>query len=259
MVVVSGEWSGVCWGVTQASHLEVLAVDDRLPAQRGVHPGEDVLRQVQVLRRLGDAPLREERELVEHVGVAVVVAAPQRVGHRPLHQRAEAELRARREIAEQPDPREDVLAEADDRRRLRRVGGAVGELELAEGARQLEGFLQVPLLVAVDRLQDRPARERQRAVLVVTFAVAQDRHPRQLDDVGRRQPPLGVLLQPAVPIPLRAVDQARVEGLLGRRLRRQVRLLLPLDVVNVRDAQRALVPVEGGAGGEVLYSMRLCA
>tara|TARA_B100000768_G_scaffold98775_1_gene92072 strand:+ start:206 stop:391 length:186 start_codon:yes stop_codon:yes gene_type:complete len=54
-----------------------------------------------------------------------------------LHERTKAQLRRGSEVAEQAETGEDVLAEADDRGRLRRVGGAgaARRLELAECAR----------------------------------------------------------------------------------------------------------------------------
>ena len=54
-----------------------------------------------------------------------------------LHERAKAQLRRGSEVAEQAEAGEDVLAEADDRGRLRRVGGAgaARRLELAQCAR----------------------------------------------------------------------------------------------------------------------------
>ena len=54
-----------------------------------------------------------------------------------LHERTKAQLRRGSEVAEQAETGEDVLAEADDRRRLRRVGGAgaARRLELAQCAR----------------------------------------------------------------------------------------------------------------------------
>ena len=131
---------------------------------------EDVFREVEVLCRLGDAALRDERDLVEHVGVAVVVSALERRGQRALHQRAKAQLRARGELAQQAEVAEDVLSEADDGGRLAAERAAT--LELTQRVGHLEGLLDVALLVAVDGLQDRAAAEGQRGVLVVALAVS---------------------------------------------------------------------------------------
>ena len=74
------------------AHLHVLAEDDRAPRQGGLVPGEDVLRQVDLLARLGDAAAREEVQLVEQVGVAVVQPHVERLVEHALHKGAEVLL-----------------------------------------------------------------------------------------------------------------------------------------------------------------------
>ena len=111
------------------AELVVLDVDDAAAAQHRLVPGEDVLREVDLLRRLRAAAARHEVELVEHVGVAVVRAdvelhldaLPPRPEEALLHRRVDGGDEARR-------LREDVLGEADDGHRplaaRARVGGA---------------------------------------------------------------------------------------------------------------------------------------
>ena len=124
--------------------------------------------------------------------MAVVVAALERRGQRALHQRAETQLRARGELAQQPEIAEDVLPEADDGGRLAPERAA--SLELTQRVGHLEGLFDVALLIAVDGLQDGAAAEGQRGVLVVALAVPQDRLAGQLDAVGREQPAGGRVL-----------------------------------------------------------------
>ena len=81
------------------------------------------------------------------VGIAIVSVAAVGVAivSGDLHERAEAKLGRGSKVAEQAETGEDVLAEADDRGRLRRVGGAgaARRLELAQRARQLESLAVV--------------------------------------------------------------------------------------------------------------------
>ena len=100
------------------AELVVLDVDDAAAAQHRLVPGEDVLREVDLLRRLRAAAARHEVELVEHVGVAVVRAdvelhldaLPPRPKESLLHRRVDCGDEA-------GGLGEDVLGEADDRHR----------------------------------------------------------------------------------------------------------------------------------------------
>ena len=97
-----------------------LGVVDGAAAKDDVEAAEDVLGHVQRLRRLGHAAARERPHLVPYVGVAVVEAHHQRPRQKPLHHRTKHELVSRRKARHRAAAlREDVLAEADDRRRRR--------------------------------------------------------------------------------------------------------------------------------------------
>ena len=95
---------GVEAQISALAHVEVLSVHDgsRRTPQGEVHASEDVLREVQHLRSLGDAALLHHELLVHHVRVAIVHACAQEaVG--ALEHRAEGRLRARGKVAQGAD------------------------------------------------------------------------------------------------------------------------------------------------------------
>eukprot|EP00965_Chrysotila_dentata_P148466 4901957-Pleurochrysis_carterae.AAC.5 len=74
------------------AHQVVFSEGDGAARVGRLEAGEDVLRQVDLLRRLGDAAARGEVKLVEQVGVAVVQTDVERLVEHALHQRAEVVL-----------------------------------------------------------------------------------------------------------------------------------------------------------------------
>ena len=74
------------------AQLVVLLEDDAAAAERRLVPGEDVLREIDLLRRRGAAAAREEVELVDNVGVAVVHPHVERRREHALEEGAEVAL-----------------------------------------------------------------------------------------------------------------------------------------------------------------------
>ena len=164
------------------AQLVVLLEDDAAAAERRLVAGEDVLRQVDLLRRRRAAAAREEVELVDDVGVAVVHPHVERRREDALEEGAEVALLHRHQDRRDEAARlgEDVLGEADDRHRP--PGAArVGRRKLLEQVAQLEALLKVAVLVHVDEHHAAAAGELQAEVLVLGLALADDRHPRQRD------------------------------------------------------------------------------
>mmetsp|Transcript_98280 Transcript_98280/g.300517 ORF Transcript_98280/g.300517 Transcript_98280/m.300517 type:complete len:311 (-) Transcript_98280:260-1192(-) len=101
--------------------------------------------------------------------------------HGPLDDRPEGELAVRGDPPQQADVREDVLAETQNSW----PPAAAGLAELVERQREEQRRLEVRVLVAVDHLQHLAPRVNDGAVLVVAFAVAEDRKARQLHAKAR--------------------------------------------------------------------------
>mmetsp|Transcript_79953 Transcript_79953/g.244438 ORF Transcript_79953/g.244438 Transcript_79953/m.244438 type:complete len:231 (-) Transcript_79953:2491-3183(-) len=169
-----------------------------LAPESEIHAGENVLRKVQRLGGLGHTALLHHVHLVHDVWVAIMHSRAQR-SVAPLKNRAEGHLCGGREVADGADVASDVLREADDLLGPRVAARA--RPELAERARQQERLLEVPALIRVDALGERPPHERDGVVLVVALAVPEDGVARQLDLVPRALAAVGAL-------GARAVDQA---------------------------------------------------
>mmetsp|Transcript_87846 Transcript_87846/g.268823 ORF Transcript_87846/g.268823 Transcript_87846/m.268823 type:complete len:207 (+) Transcript_87846:1778-2398(+) len=157
-----------------------------LAAQHKIHASEDVLRKVQRLCRLGDASLLHHVLFVHDVGVSIVHPRAEE-GVAPLQDSAKCELRAGSEVADRTKIAGDMLREADDPLRL--VPAALVRAEFTQNARQEKQLLKVRALVRVDALAISAAHEGHRVVLVVAFAIAQNRESGQLDLQPRSSPP----------------------------------------------------------------------
>ena len=149
-----------------------------LTSEGEVHAGENVLREVDGLRGLGDTPLLHHELLVHDVGMPVVhPGAQHRVG--ALQDRSEGHLGAGGEVAHGADVAGDVLGQADDL--LGSIVTALRGSELSEDAGEHQHLLEVASLVGVDALAEGSSQEDDGMVLVVALAVAQDGVPWQLN------------------------------------------------------------------------------
>ena len=92
------------------------------------------------------------------------------------------------EGAEGTQAREYVLGEANDRRAMACTRFVSGEL--MQRSTQLERLLNVPILIRIDRLNDRTTCEDERVILVVALAVTKNccggkcRSPMDLSSTG---------------------------------------------------------------------------
>mmetsp|Transcript_109152 Transcript_109152/g.243778 ORF Transcript_109152/g.243778 Transcript_109152/m.243778 type:complete len:420 (+) Transcript_109152:946-2205(+) len=121
--------------VAAFGQVEVLAMLDRPPlsSQGEVHAREDVLREVQGLRRLGDTALLHHELLVHDVRVAVMHPSSEH-GVATLQNSAEGNLTTRRKVADGAEIAGDMLRKPNDlpRTPAARTAGA----ELPEDARK---------------------------------------------------------------------------------------------------------------------------
>ena len=97
-----------------AHHLESKVLDPPA-AEHQVHPAEDILGQVQLLRSLGHPAVPAHPRQVPDVGVPVVEAHVERLGHETLHDCPENLLGKRRKRRDRSASVSDhLLGEADE-------------------------------------------------------------------------------------------------------------------------------------------------
>mmetsp|Transcript_116954 Transcript_116954/g.338028 ORF Transcript_116954/g.338028 Transcript_116954/m.338028 type:complete len:392 (+) Transcript_116954:1538-2713(+) len=106
---------GVETHVAPLGKVEILAMADVAPsaAEREIHAGEDVLRQIQCLRRFRDAALLHHVTLLHQIRVSVVHARS-KYGIASLEDRAKSDLGSRSEISDAADVACDVLGKPND-------------------------------------------------------------------------------------------------------------------------------------------------